>query len=95
VRFKMKINMQDQALASAMVARLTRELGDTFAANCALDLIGDHLVAENEKLREHNAALVERTTNDRVLIEELRAQNESLRAQLGAKAPKGRKAGEA
>ncbi|MGO8738637.1 hypothetical protein [Rhodoblastus sp.] len=75
----MQINAKDPQLLAALNARLTKELGDTFAANLALDLIGDAHMAAIEQLRAHNAALTERTTNDQKLIEELRAKNEELR----------------
>lgn len=74
----MQINLNDPSLAIAALARLTKEYGETAAANFALDVIADSLLAENEKLRQHNAALVEKSTNDRALIETLRGQIESL-----------------
>lgn len=68
----MQINFQDPNLLAALVKRLTAEIGETFVANCALDLIGDSHLAEIARLQEHNAALVARTTNDKTLIEGLR-----------------------
>jgi hypothetical protein len=73
----MQINMQDASVLSALVARLTKELGDTFAANCALDLVGDALLTENTTLKEQNAALVEKNTADRATIIKLRAERDA------------------
>ena len=70
----MKIDTGNPNLMAALNARLTKELGETFAANCALDIIGDSLAVEIADLKAHNAALIERTTADRDLIATLRAE---------------------
>lgn len=74
----MQINLNDKPLLDAMLARLTKEYSETAAANFALDIIADSLAADNEKLRQHIAALVEKTTNDRELIDTLRKEIENL-----------------
>jgi hypothetical protein len=87
----MKINTQDPNVLAAINARLVKEIGETFAANCALDLIGDSLLAENASLKQQIAALVEKTTKDRQLIEELRQQIGDLRI-LAESKPSARRA---
>lgn len=70
----MQLNPNDPALMSAVNQRLTRELGDAITASLALDIVCDSLVAENTALKSHNEALVQRTTNDREVIEGLREE---------------------
>ena len=66
-------------LAQALIARLTKELGETSASNFCLDILGDAQTTELTALRDHNAALLERTTKDRVLVESLRNEIEMLK----------------
>ena len=75
----MQIDMKNPELVAALNARLIKELGETYAANCALDLMGDALLTQLDQLREQNAALVESNTNNVKLIEELREQINNLR----------------
>lgn len=65
--------MNDE-LKNAVITRLTKELGETFAANCMLDIVIDSLSAEITKVKEHNSALVASNTESRALIETLRLQ---------------------
>ena len=75
-------------LSQALIARLTKELGETGASNFCLDILGDAQALELIALREHNAALVERTTKDRVLVESLRNEIEMLKPRPKAKTKK-------
>lgn len=70
----MQINTQDPAMAAAFIARLTREIGETYAANCALDIMCEALAAENASLKQHNADLLAKTTSDRDKLAALGAQ---------------------
>lgn len=72
--------LNNPPLQAAVIKRLTAEIGETFAANCALDLIASSLGAEVEHLRQQVADLTEKTTKDRQLIAELRAILSELRA---------------
>jgi nitrogenase molybdenum-iron protein alpha/beta subunit len=71
----MQLNLKNNTdLQAAVISRLTRELGETYAANCTLDLVSDALLAELNELKAANAALVEGRTKDRELIRTLREQ---------------------
>ena len=74
----MRINTKDPAMAAAFIARLTREVGETFAANCALDIMCDALAEENAALKQQNASLLEKTTADRDKLAALGAQVEQM-----------------
>lgn len=74
----MQINTQEPAMAAAFIARLTKEIGETYAANCALDIMCEALAAENAALKQHNASLLEKTTADRDKLAALGAQVEQI-----------------
>lgn len=74
----MQINTHEPAMAAAFIARLTKEIGETYSANCALDIMCDALAAENTALKQHNADLLEKTTTDRDKLAALGAQVETM-----------------
>lgn len=75
----MQIDLNTPGLAQALIARLTKEIGETYASNFCMDIIGDAQAQELIALREHNNALIERTTKDRELIESLRNEISMLK----------------
>ena len=80
----MQFNVNDPNLSAALQSRLVKELGEMALANFARDIIGDSLIAEKEALEQHNADLIAKTTADRQLILELRAERDAFRQERDA-----------
>ena len=77
----MQFDPNNPNIMAALNARLTKELGEMAAQNFARDIIGDGLIADCEALKQANADLVVKTTADRQLIIDLRAERDAFRAE--------------
>lgn len=77
----MDIDVSNPQLAAQILNRLSKEYGDTCAANFALDIICNSQAEQIKQLQEHNGALIETNTNLRNDLDLVRADRDSAKAE--------------
>lgn len=75
--------LKDDGIKQRLMVRMQNEYAATCVANFALDEVGTLLEQEISSLRQQNADLTAKTTNDHDLVKVLRREIDDLKVKLG------------